>query len=73
MLKKTRELNFDQKKEQEEVNTARSQGLNSQLQAERQAVNEKYKLMREDVDNRCKDRRSFKTKRQNQSCNLKCN
>lgn len=38
-------------KEQEEVNTARSQGLNSQLQAERQAVNEKYKLMREDVDN----------------------
>lgn len=38
-------------KEQEEVNTARSQGLNSQLQAERQAVNEKYKLMREDVEN----------------------
>ena len=38
-------------KEQEEVNTARSQGLNSQLQAERQAVNEKYKLMRENVEN----------------------
>ena len=38
-------------KEQEEVNTARSQGLNSQLQAERQAVNEKYNLMRENVEN----------------------
>ena len=37
---------------QEEENNIRSEGISSQLQAEREAVKEKYNLMREDADNR---------------------
>lgn len=38
-------------KEQEQINKNRSEGLNNQLQAEREAVKEKYALQREEVDN----------------------
>lgn len=38
-------------KEQEQINKNRSEGLNNQLQAEREAVKEKYALKREEVDN----------------------
>ena len=37
---------------QEEENNIRTEGISSQLQAEREAVKEKYDLMREDADNR---------------------
>lgn len=40
------------KKSEEEIRKARSEGLDDTLNKERQRVNEKYDLMREDVENR---------------------